>query len=311
MDEKANKTDHFYTTDSSKETLYNYTKKGIAFYILKEEKTGSVKLLRYYFKSLQNHFYCIDPSKENIEGGKEEPSLGWVFANDNSDKSLMPLHRYRNDNLEDHFYTTDPDNKLLEKNGYHYEKVECYVYNRPVKGSIAVELWAMNSSPEIFRNEEKLILVHDPETHEVHVSSRRWLIWSVIIAVVVPVLLWGYDHLEKRNQNIEPKAEVNKVSEMKNPSVEIKDSLKNIYLIQSYRPVELFNGELVITLTKDIKFSNEDILLKVVEKKTGNLFTTEGKKIRIGDVFSFCKHTFTLLELNNNVSSNDLRLKIE
>lgn len=81
-----------------------------------------------------------------------------------------------------------------------------------------------------------------------------------------------------------------------------------IYL-QSYKPIELFSGSLIITLNNSIEAINQEIELKLIDKNS--LKTELLKQKKIGDVIRFDKYLITLLSLEKNIQTYDLLIKIE
>lgn len=84
---------------------------------------------------------------------------------------------------------------------------------------------------------------------------------------------------------------------------------QDIFYLQSYRPVELFDGALIVTLNNTIEYINQSIELKLVKKSNGKSEITKNKKV--GDILVFEEYTILLLSLERNISTYDLRIKIE
>src|ERR1051326_5250788 len=177
--------DHFYTTNRVNEHLSAYDFVRDECFILKAPEKGAVKLHRYYFPSIQNHFYCIDPSMEDINYAILETSPGWVFPNKNYSKLLVPLYRYYNPLLQDHFYTIDPDENLLNRNGYHFEKRECYVYKKQIIGTIPFELWTHKGTPSIHsqRQLSRWFKITGNQKTKKLIKKYWWV-------VILPLIIW-------------------------------------------------------------------------------------------------------------------------
>lgn len=122
---------------------------------------------------------------------------------------------------------------------------------------------------------------------------------------------------EQKDSNVRAKSNVQSTGEQsisKSPITEeeTKPSHKldtNSYYIQSHRPMELFNGDLIITLNNSIDAVNGEIELKMVDKNTSKT-EIAGKK-KIGDIINFGKYVISLLSLERNISTYDLIIKIE
>ena len=83
----------------------------------------------------------------------------------------------------------------------------------------------------------------------------------------------------------------------------------SIFFLQSYEPLELFDGNLMITLNGIIKSLNQVIELKLVDKQTGESSLRKDKSI--GDIILFKDYTIILLALDRNISTYDLKIKVE
>jgi hypothetical protein len=85
--------------------------------------------------------------------------------------------------------------------------------------------------------------------------------------------------------------------------------VSNQIYLQSYRPVELLKGSLLVTLNNSIEAINQEIELKLFDKNS--LKTELLKNKKIGDVIRFDKYLITLLSLEKNIQTYDLVIKIE
>lgn len=133
----------------------------------------------------------------------------------------------------------------------------------------------------------------------------------ITVFVLTPLGDWIYD-----NEN---NAQSDSIIEIAPPKEDTyKDTLtklivskkpNNIYYLQSYRPIELFDGDLILTLNKSIEYVNQNIELKIVEKSSRSTEIT--KDTRIGDVYFFNEYIISFISLERNISTYDLKLKIE
>jgi signal peptidase I len=140
--------------------------------------------------------------------------------------------------------------------------------------------------------------------------------WTFIIPLLVALVIWSLPPKSKSNLEEINKVENSSVEETKleleTNNSDTKNSIiseKNEFYIQSYSPIELFDGELIITLDNSIEYVNQDIKLKIISKISGNSIKTKGAKI--GDVIEFDKYTISLLSFNRNISTYDLIIKVE
>lgn len=90
-------------------------------------------------------------------------------------------------------------------------------------------------------------------------------------------------------------------------NLEEKDS--NVFCIQSYRPLELFDGDVLVTLNRNIEYINQQLELKLVDKLSRK--TTISKNKTVGDIIYFNDYNISLLSLEKNISTYDLRIKVE
>lgn len=143
-------------------------------------------------------------------------------------------------------------------------------------------------------------------------------LWYFVIPIIVGLIVWAltvrsdsYVHNTERVNTTKPTTSYNTL----NDSVSNDDNIKvyhvntdNFYL-QSYSPVEIFNGELIIVLNKIINSVNDDIELKILDK---NILNTEiiGYK-KVGDNVNYGNYIISLLSLERNISTYDLMIKVE
>lgn len=142
--------------------------------------------------------------------------------------------------------------------------------------------------------------------------------WYFVIPIIVGVIIWTLterkdtkiDNPERdnsiqstNNQNFSK----NTIAKAENKAYNSEDTSK--FYLQSFSPVELFNGALIITLNNAIDAVNGEIELKLVEKSTSK--TEIASKKKVGDIVHFGNYTISLLSLESNISTYDLIVKIE
>lgn len=146
--------------------------------------------------------------------------------------------------------------------------------------------------------------------------SKFW--WYFVIPIIVGVIIWAltvreYSNIQnsERDRSIQSTNDQN-ISKDSIARVENKIANKvdtNMFYLQSYRPVELFDGTLIITLNNSIDAVNGEIELKLVEKSTSK--TEIASKKKVGDIVIFGNYIISLLSLERNISTYDLIVKIE
>lgn len=142
--------------------------------------------------------------------------------------------------------------------------------------------------------------------------------WYFVIPIIVGLIIWA---LTVRNDsNVQNTERVNTIKPTTSQNTS-KDSISkeennmsnrvdtNKFYLQSYRPVELFNGALIITLNNSIEAVNDEIELKLVDKNT--LKTEIMSKKKVGDIVNFDNYIISLLSLERNISTYDLMIKVE
>ena len=135
--------DHFYTMNK-KELGYgngNYSLERVECLIYDVKVPHSIPLYRYY-NDIGDHLYTVkwDELQNGKAGYTFEGICGYVFANNESDASLVPLYRsYKTATINkqlkmDHCYSLDKS-EFAQSSGYHDEGVMCYV-KKPTDASI-------------------------------------------------------------------------------------------------------------------------------------------------------------------------------
>lgn len=147
--------------------------------------------------------------------------------------------------------------------------------------------------------------------------SKLW--WTFVIPLIVGLILWSLPPFERKEK-------IKNVLELKEIPLKEKESKTNSSLneeksedinaskntkvyLHSYEPIELFEGNIIITLNKSIEYINQEIELKLVSKKEAKTEITKGKKI--GDLIEFNNYVILLYALERNISTYDLVIKIE
>lgn len=142
--------------------------------------------------------------------------------------------------------------------------------------------------------------------------------WTFVIPLIVALIIWALPTIEKNDSkgNLQSETEAKNEKESNsdkgikynNPeTISLRD--QNKYYLQSYRPIELFDGKLIITLNNIIEYVNQDIDLKIISKDNGETIITKGKKI--GDLIEFGSYLITFSSLERNISTYDLVIKVE
>jgi hypothetical protein len=140
----------------------------------------------------------------------------------------------------------------------------------------------------------------------------------LVIPIIVGVIIW--EITESKNSDIQKTkhdSSILSTSKKNSPKDSIvKDENKkthkddtNKFYLQSYSPVEIFNGALIITLNNTIDAVNGEIELKLVEKITSK--TEIASKKKVGDIIIFGNYIISILSLERNISTYDLIVKIE
>lgn len=146
------------------------------------------------------------------------------------------------------------------------------------------------------------------------ILSKFW--WTLIIPLVVWFITEQYKEEDNtfKNQTITNKTiedSTLKEKESKKES-EIPKSTElnyNKIYIQSFKPIELYNGNLVVTLNNSVEAINGEIELKVVSPK--NSLTEIFKNKKVGDLIEFNNYRIILSSLKKNIMTYDLIIKIE
>lgn len=127
--------DHFYTMNKN-ELGYgngNYSLERVECMIYDLKVPHSIPLYRYY-NDIGDHLYTVkwDELHNGDKGYKFEGICGYVFANKESDATLVPLYRsFKTANINnqlkmDHCYSLDKS-EFANSPGYHDEGAMCYV----------------------------------------------------------------------------------------------------------------------------------------------------------------------------------------
>lgn len=114
--------------------------------------------------------------------------------------------------------------------------------------------------------------------------------------------------LDEQVQNDNDTSKSRNINDALSISKSVTDS-NNIIYLQSYRPVELFDGNLILTLNNSIEAVNQEIDLKISRKDS--LKNELLKNKQIGDVIKFDKYFITLLSLEKNIQLYDLLIRVE
>lgn len=82
---------------------------------------------------------------------------------------------------------------------------------------------------------------------------------------------------------------------------------RNKFLVQSYSTIEIFDGDLTITLNDMVEYSNQKIHLVVskVGKPQQNF-----DKLSLGDKVVYEGYEITFIDTKNNISTEDVWLKV-
>ncbi|MCK0144319.1 hypothetical protein MWU78_01495 [Arenibacter sp. F26102] len=139
--------------------------------------------------------------------------------------------------------------------------------------------------------------------------------WNlVIIPIFVGIIVWFItentnpnDGLKESKKNTEELIKEKASNEKKPASSE--DLNNNKIYLQSFRPVEVFNGNLIVTLNNSIEAINGEIELKLVSKIDAHTEVLNGKKV--GDLVKFKNYSIVLSSLKRNITTYDLIVKIE
>ena len=142
--------------------------------------------------------------------------------------------------------------------------------------------------------------------------------WTFVIPLIVGLIIWALPAKNVKDSNQKPQFESKSNSDNESNSETEKSDTnsksptlkeQNKYFLQSYRPIELFEGRLIVTLINTIEAVNQNIDLKIISKDSGQSIITNGKKI--GDLIEFDEYLISFSALQKNISTYDLIIKVE